>query len=103
MKGPIAIAALALAAGSAAASTPAAWGELQSRVERSCIAASGFLQPRVSSMIVFDDRSGAVALLVTGRFPQRQAKGASGTKLCLYDRKTRRVALEEARGWGERP
>jgi hypothetical protein len=103
MRVPLTIAACALAAGSATASTPAAWAELQRRVERGCIQSSGLLQPRVSSMIVFDDRSGAVALLVTGRFPQRQAKGASGTKLCLYDRKTRRVALEEARGWGERP
>lgn len=103
MKGLPTVAALALAAGSATASTPAAWAELERRVERSCIQASGLLQPRVSSMIVFDDRSGAVALLVTGRLPQRQAKGASTTKLCLYDRGTRRVALEEARGWGERP
>lgn len=103
MKGLLTVAALALAAGSATASTPAAWAELERRVERSCIQASGVLQPRVSNMIVFDDRSGAVALLVTGRLPQRQAKGASTTKLCLYDRKTKRVALEEARGWGERP
>lgn len=103
MKGPTTIAALALAAGSAAASTPAAWADLQRRVERSCIQASGLLQPRVSSMIVFDDRSGAVALLVTGRFPERQARGATGTKLCLYDRKTKRVVLEEAEGWGDRP
>ena len=103
MRGPLTIAAFALAAGSATASTPAAWAELQRRVERSCIQASGLLQPRVSSMIVFDDRSGAAALLVTGRLPRSQAKGVSTAKLCLYDRKTKRVALEEARGWGERP
>ncbi|HEX8469304.1 MAG TPA: hypothetical protein VF620_16030 [Allosphingosinicella sp.] len=103
MRGAMTMAALALAAGSASASTPAAWAELQRRVERGCIQASGLVQPRVSNMIVFDDRSGAVALLVTGRLPQRQAKGASTAKLCLYDRGTKRVAMEEARGWGERP
>ena len=94
---------LALLAAPAAASTPAAWKALQQQAERSCVAASGFARPRVSSMIVFDDRTGVVALLVTGTYRQRHMKGASGTNLCLYNRKTRTAAVEEAKGWGERP
>ncbi len=102
MRPPAFLAAAGLIAAPAAASTPAAWLQLQRQAERSCIVASGLERPRISSMIVFDDKTGMVALLVTGTYPQRQMKGATGTSLCLYDRKTKRAAVEEARGWGER-
>jgi hypothetical protein len=91
-----------LAAAPASASTPAAWRELQQQAERSCIAASAFARPRVSNMVVFDDATGVVALLVTGTYRQRHMKGASGTNLCLYNRKTKKAAVEEAKGWGDR-
>jgi hypothetical protein len=29
-------------------------------------------------------------------------KGAKGTNLCLYNRRTGKAAVEEAKGWGER-
>jgi hypothetical protein len=50
-------------------------------------------------MIVFDDATGVVAMLVTGTHPQAQMKGAVGTNLCLYNRRTKKVAVEEATGW----
>jgi hypothetical protein len=53
-------------------------------------------------MVVFDDATGVVALLVTGTYRQRHMKGASGTNLCLYNRKTKKAAVEEAKGWGDR-
>lgn len=84
------------------ASTPAAWRQLQRQAERSCISASGFARPRVSSMVVFDDATGVVALLVSGTYAQRHMKGAAGTNLCLYNRTTRKAVVEEAKGWGER-
>jgi hypothetical protein len=54
-------------------------------------------------MVVFDDRTGFVALLVTGVYRQPRLNGATGTNLCLYDRRTRKVVVEEARGWREAP
>lgn len=93
---------LGLLASPAGASTPAAWAALQRQAERSCIAASAFGRPRVSSTIVFDDESGMVALLVTGVHRQPHMKGASGTNLCLYNRRTKKAAVQEAKGWGER-
>ena len=42
-------------------------------------------------------------MLVTGTYTQARLKGARGTSLCLYDRRTRKVAVEEAKGWSHRP
>ncbi len=98
----IILATASLLAAPASASTPAAWQQLQKQAERSCISASAFARPRVSNMIVFDDTTGVVALLVSGTFRQRHMKGATGTNLCLYNRKTKRAVVEEAKGWGER-
>ncbi len=85
----------------AEASSPAAWKQLRKQAERGCIAAAGFRRPRVSSPILFDDSVGSVALLVTGIYPQARLKGAHGTVLCLFNRRTKKVAVEEAKGWRE--
>jgi hypothetical protein len=53
-------------------------------------------------MIVFNDVTGVVALVVTGTFRSRHMRGATGTNLCLYNRRTNTAAVEEAVGWGER-
>lgn len=87
----------------ASGSAPAAWDQLQRQAERTCTQESGFRRPRVSNMIVFDDNLATVALLVTGLPSEPRARSSVNTKLCLYNRRTRRVALEEAKGWGERP
>lgn len=95
--------ALAQVALPASASTPAAWEQLQRQSERSCIVASRVTRAQVSRMIVFDDATGVVALLVTGRALQPHMKGTKVTNLCLYNRKTRKAAIEEAAGWEVRP
>jgi hypothetical protein len=102
MHKPLILGAAAMLAAPASASPPEEWRQLQQRAERSCIAASNFRQPRVSKMIVFDDVTGVVALLVTGTFRSRHMRGATGTNLCLYNRRTNTAAVEEAVGWGER-
>lgn len=84
-------------------SSPDAWAQLRKQAERSCIAASGLRRPRVSSAIIFDDTVGTVAMLVTGTYTQPRLKGATGTNLCLYDRRIRKAVVEEAKGWSERP
>jgi hypothetical protein len=85
------------------ASSPDAWAQLNKQAERSCLVASGFRRPRVSRAIIFDDTVGVVAMLVTGTFTQARLKGAAGTNLCLYDRRTRKAVVEEAKGWSQRP
>lgn len=90
---------IGLFASPAAASSPAAWKELQRQAERSCIEASAFGRPRVSNMVVFDDAAGVVALLVTGTY--RKGSSATATNLCLYNRRTKKAAVEEAKGWRE--
>jgi hypothetical protein len=91
--------AAALFAAPSGASTPQAWKQMQRQAERSCIKASAFARPRVSNMIVFDDTTGVAALLVTGTYRQVHMKGAMGTNLCLYNRRTGTAAVEEAAGW----
>ena len=103
MRNHIVLIALLLAPVSAGASSPKAWAELQQRAERACIAASGVGRPRVSNPVIFDDRLGTVALLVTGFASRQQLGGPSVTKLCLFDRRSGRVATQEAQGWGDRP
>lgn len=90
---------LASVSASLSASTPAAWAKLEREATRKCIEVSDFRRPRVSNPIIFNDQVGTVALLVSGIFPQSHMKGASGTSLCLYDRRTRTAVIEEAAGW----
>ena len=92
-------AAAGLLAAPASASTPEAWKQMQRQAERACAKASALARPRVSNMIVFDDAAGVVAMLVTGTYPQARMKGAAGTNLCLYNRRTKKTSAEEARGW----
>lgn len=93
---------LSLLAAPAGASAPDQWKQLQQQAGQSCKKAAGLMGPRVSKMIVFDDRTRMVAMLVTGTFPQKHTKGARGTSLCLYDRLKKKASAEEAEGWQER-
>lgn len=83
----------------AAASSPAAWSKFDGEVRKACITASGFKSAQASSVLGFDDRVGKVALLVTGIWPQPHMKGARGTMLCLYDKRSRQAFTDEANGW----
>ena len=86
----------------AMASSDLAWRQLQQRAERKCIGASGYLRPRVSNAVVFSDANGKVALLVTGGLRGVTQRGVSVTSLCLFDRRTDGVELQEAEGWRDR-
>ena len=81
------------------ASSPGAWARLEQEVTRKCIEVSEYRRPKVSNPIVFDDRNGNVAVIVTGSFPRSSTKGTTVTSLCLYDRHARTAALQEAPGW----
>jgi len=103
MRRTILLAILLSASQSVFASSPDAWAQLRKQAERSCLAASGFRGPRVSRAIIFNDTVGLVAMLVTGTYTQARLKGATGTSLCLYNRRTRKAEVEEAKGWSHRP
>ena len=77
-------------AGTAMASSPSSWSAHDKEVAESCSKASGLNNAVATGKpIVFDDRVGVTALLVTGRYPQPHMKNQPGRVLCLFDRKTR--------------
>jgi hypothetical protein len=86
----------------AKASSTAAWNAHDKRVAQRCLAASHLEDPSISSQpVLFSDRMGYTALLMTGRAahskPNRLALIDSNTRheLCLYQRKTRVAHVQE--------
>lgn len=90
---------LALGATAAEASSDAAFAQFHRVVARSCVKASGLERTRVSAVIGFDDSLGKVAMLVTGAYPQARLRGVTGQMLCVYDKRTGRTWIDEAKGW----
>ncbi|CAN1598152.1 hypothetical protein [Pseudomonas mediterranea] len=78
------------------ASSPEAWTAYDKAVLASCIKASGLkdVEP-VGTAAQFDDRVGYTALLLQGQYPQKHMKGATGTELCLYRKKTKTAHVTE--------
>ena len=90
--------ALALA-GPAVASSPAAWAENNKAGRAACLKAAGLQRASASPVVGFSDVIGRDAMLVRGTYPQRHMKGAKGTMLCLYERRTKKAEAMEAKGW----
>ncbi len=90
---------LALVGTVASASSDLAWARFNLDVAQGCAAASGLNHAHVSEIVGFDDSLGKVATLVTGIYPQRALHGATGKKLCIYDKRTHRAWVDEAKGW----
>ena len=88
-----------LVATPATASTEAAWKASARNGRHACIAAANLLRPTVSTPVGFSDRTGYDAMLVRGTYRQKFMKGAKGTILCLYHRRTHRAEAVEAKGW----
>ncbi len=91
-----AIAAAALAiGGTATASTPQAWQQMDRRIDRACLLASGLMQARIiEDKASFSDRVPVELRIVEGY--NRQS--VVDVKLCAYDRRTRRATTTEAVG-----
>lgn len=81
------------------ASSDDAWAELNLKVAETCAAASGLKHAHVSELVLFDDTLGKVATLVSGVFPQKALKGAHGKTLCIFDKASGKVWIDEAKGW----
>nr|AGU11822.1 hypothetical protein [uncultured organism] len=93
---------LLLLPSAANASSTGAWAKLAAEAKARCSAESRLLRPSTSAPLVFSDDNGQVALLVTGAFPQRGLRGVQGSYLCLYDRRTGKAEVQEAKGWRAR-
>ena len=78
------------------ASSPDAWATYDKAVLTSCTKASGLKDSKpVGNAAQFDDRVGYTALLLQGQYPQKHMKGAQGTELCLYNKKSKTAHVTE--------
>lgn len=78
------------------ASSPDAWAAYDKTVLTSCTKASGLKNAQaVGNAAQFDDRVGYTALLLQGQYPQKHMKGAQGTELCLYNKKSKTAYVTE--------
>lgn len=78
------------------ASSADAWATYDKAVLASCTKASGLKDAKpVGNAAQFDDRVGYTALLLQGQYPQKHMKGAQGTELCLYNKKSKTAYVSE--------
>ena len=88
-------AALASLSAAALASSPAAWQQLDQRVARACIVASGLSQAKmIAEKASFSDRVAVELRIIEGYNSQSMID----VKLCAYDRRTGRAATAEGVG-----
>jgi hypothetical protein len=94
------IAAAALLAAPAQASSPAAEAEGNREAQAACLKAADLRDAKISGRaIAFSDDTGKTAMLVTGRWKPAHMNGARATMLCLYDRRSKRAEAQEAYRW----
>ena len=98
---PAAIAAVALlCAGPLTASTPGAWAAQAALARARCVKASGLRSAVASPPVIFSDTAGIDVLRVRGRYARGPAGGVRVTMLCLFERRTGKVEVQEAPpGW----
>jgi hypothetical protein len=96
MRNVIMIAALVAVAGSAQASTPAAWDAMNQRANRACVAMSGLARPELlAKKISFSDVIGTEVRMIRGT----DRRGRMQRLLCAYNRSTGRTEIQEADAW----
>ncbi len=77
------------------AATTGSYAALDRQTSAACIAASGLRAATVGPVVRFSDRFLMDVRTVTGTYPQPHMKGAKGTMLCLYNRRTKRAETQE--------
>jgi heat shock protein HslJ len=85
---------LAIATASYAA-TPDSWAKLDAATQAACIKASGLTNATAGPPIRFSDKLLMDARVIEGVWPQPHMKGARASMLCLYNRKTKQVEVQE--------
>ena len=80
----------------AMASTPAAWAQMNTRVNRACIAMSGLARPQLlAKRISFSDVIGTEIRQLRGL----DDRGRMKRLLCAYNRSTGRAEVQDAENW----
>jgi Na+-transporting NADH:ubiquinone oxidoreductase subunit NqrB len=79
----------------ALASSDAAWAALDRASAKACLHATGFLNATVSPPTRFSDGIGYDVRIVSGTYPQKHMKGTRGQMLCLFQRRTGNVEVQE--------
>jgi heat shock protein HslJ len=90
----IALAAFSVAA-PAMAATPESYAKLDKATKAACIKAAGLNDASVGPSVRFSDRMLIDARIVEGTWPQTHMNGAKASMLCLYNRKSKRVEVQE--------
>lgn len=90
------LAGLVILSGSAQASTPAAWDQMNQRVNRACVAMSGLARPELlAKKISFSDVIGTEIRMIRGT----DRRGRMQRLLCAYNRSTGRTEIQPAEVW----
>lgn len=93
---PLIGAALALAmAAPAFSATPEAWAKVDAASSAACVKAASLVGAIAGPPIRYSDKVLIDARVVEGSWPQPHMKGAKAKMLCLYNRKTKRVEVQE--------
>lgn len=96
MRKTIVAIALMMSAGSAQASSPAAWDAMNQRANRACVAMSGLARPELlAKKISFSDVIGVEVRMVRGM----DERGRMKRLLCAYNRSTGRTEIREGDNW----
>ncbi len=90
----IAVIAVSLSA-PAIAATSDSYAKLDKVSEAACLKAADLGGATVGPPIRYSDRTAVDARVVEGTWPQPHMKGAKARMLCLYNRKTKRVEVQE--------
>jgi hypothetical protein len=81
---------------SAQASTPEAWAQMNTRVNRACVAMSGLKRPQLlAKKISFSDVIGVEIRQIRGT----DDRGRMKRLLCAYNRSTGRAEMQDADNW----
>lgn len=97
MEKALALMLMCIAMTNANASTNEAWVQDAQAMKAACLQASHLKNPRLSgSMMIFDDRVGYSAQIISGRYPQPAMNGGPGRELCLWKRSDRTAQVVEA-------
>jgi heat shock protein HslJ len=77
------------------AATPDKWMAVDKASQAACLKAANLADATTGPPVRFSDRAGVDARVVTGKWPQPHMKGAKAKMLCLYNRKNKRVEVQE--------
>ncbi len=79
----------------AIAATPESYAKLDKASKAACVKAAGLKDATVGPAVRFSDRVLIDARMVEGTWTQAHMNGAKASMLCLYNRKSKRVEVQE--------